>query len=69
MYAFIVLCVFVIVLSSRWLYLLTFSFSIFVTVNVCCSYVEEDYNFDSNFVIDGLFIGLVTAALFYWIRS
>ena len=61
--------VFVSVLSSRWHYLLTFTLAIFVTVNVWCSYLEEDYNFDSNFVIDGLFIGLVSSALFYWIRS
>jgi hypothetical protein len=63
------LCVFVIVMSSRWFYLLSVSFLIYVSVDVWCSYVEEDYNFNFNYVTDAFFIGSAMVILFYWIRT
>jgi hypothetical protein len=67
-WSYIMQCVFVIVLSSKWIYLLTVTLMSYVTFAVLCSY-NEIGKFYLVMVSDSFFVGIFTSILFCWVRK
>jgi hypothetical protein len=66
-WAFNCICVFVVVLSSKWIQLLAVSIPMFIALDVLCSSLEEE-TFSYIMVLDALIISVFNVLLFYYIR-
>jgi hypothetical protein len=57
----------VVVLSSKWLYLLAICVPLYVTVDVMCLTLADEFSY--MLVIDAMLVGIMSILLTYYIRN